>query len=593
MTTTRAFAALVASVLAVFLGVFAAPSIAAADVDDFAFESLDADYTLTRDDDGVSRLRVVERFVAIFPDADQNHGMRRVIPDSRQGEPMRPSLESVVDETGEEWDVETDDIDGGLEVVARKDDFVRGRQVFVFTYTLDNVTQDFADTGTELYLDVNGTDWRQPFGTVTATVHLAPALSDAMGETACYAGAFRSGVACDGIDLEESGEGATVTARQADLAPGETLTVAVGFADGTFTPLDTSYVRSPWLWAQLAAFVALLAATVWAIAVRRTTLRNAPGRPTVVAEFGPPPGVDALEAAVFLSKTGKAIPAEVLEQAIVGSIRLLSSEESKGKAKLVAELIDRSRADRDGRMLLDALFPSGAPGDTYEFGSQDTRVSTRAQKILAEAGTALKARGLFRRVSVWARLGPLLVGLAAAVVVLVCSASMLDAAVDPLWPVTLLIAAPLLLVVAIVCLVHTPLSADGAEVRDHLAGLRQFIEWAEADRIRMLQSPDGAERVAVDVGDPRQMLALYEALLPYAVVFGQEKEWASQLAVLYENTQTMTPTWYAGAAAFNVSSFSAGIGSLSVAAASSSSSGGSTGGGFAGGGAGGGGGGGV
>ena len=29
------------------------------------------------------------------------------------------------------------------------------------------------------------------------------------------------------------------------------------------------------------------------------------------------------------------------------------------------------------------------------------------------------------------------------------------------------------------------------------------------------------------------MLKLYEALLPYAVVFGQEKEWAEHLAVLY------------------------------------------------------------
>ena len=78
-----------------------------------------------------------------------------------------------------------------------------------------------------------------------------------------------------------------------------------------------------------------------------------------------------------------------------------------------------------------------------------------------------------------------------------------------------------------------PLTVRGAETRDHLLGLKEFIAWAEADRIRMLQSPSGAERVPVDVDDPRQKLALYEKLLPYAVVFGQEKEWSRQLAVLY------------------------------------------------------------
>ena len=137
-----------------------------------------------------------------------------------------------------------------------------------------------------------------------------------------------------------------------------------------------------------------------------------------------------------------------------------------------------------------------------------------------------------------------------------------------------------------------PLTAAGAETRDHLKGLKEFIEWAEADRIRMLQSPMGAERVRIDPNDPAQMLKLYEVLLPYAVVFGQEKEWAEQLAVLYgpENS----PGWYSGSHGFSAGSFSAGIGSLSASSASSSStSGGSGGGGSAGGGGGGGGGGGV
>ena len=122
---------------------------------------------------------------------------------------------------------------------------------------------------------------------------------------------------------------------------------------------------------------------------------------------------------------------------------------------------------------------------------------------------------------------------------------------------------------------------------------RLVADFAEADRIRMLQSPSGAEWVPVDVNDPRQKLALYEKLLPYAVVFGQEKEWSQQLAVLYTAVGATGPYWYYGTGAFDASSFSSGIGSLSAAASSSSSTGGSSGGGSAGGGGGGGGGGGV
>lgn len=168
----------------------------------------------------------------------------------------------------------------------------------------------------------------------------------------------------------------------------------------------------------------------------------------------------------------------------------------------------------------------------------------------------------------------------------------LDSLVNPLVPIVLIIGSGLAMITVIGMVSRKPLTAAGAETRDHLAGLKEFIEWAEADRIRMLQSPQGAERVPVDTTDPRVMLRLYETLLPYAVVFGQEKEWARELAVLYGSGNS--PGWYSGSSGFNAAAFSSGISTLSASTASSSStSGGSSGGGSAGGGGGGGGGGGV
>jgi len=575
----------------------AAPRSAPADVDDFSFDAFDVDYTLTRADDGTSRLAVVETIVAVFPETDQNRGIRRQIPDTYNGQPLNAHLMSITDENGAPRAAEVEDVDDTFSVVSRADSYVHGRQTYVISYTLENVTWDFPDTGLEFFWDVNGVGWAQPFGTVTGRLHLAPELAEQLtGDLACYQGPQGAKDACGSITETATADGgAVITATASNLAAYQTLTMAVGFAEGAFTPFDSSYFASPWGWLQGLAGIGALGAGALAVRSRRRGLADEPGRPTIIAEYTPPVIVDALESAVLLGRQPKAIPAEVLEQAVVGSIRIIEGERGwTGKAKLTAELVDPSRADGDGRMLLQGLFPNGVPGEQYEFGRQDTRFSSVAQKILSAADRELTARGMRRTVRAGARGWPIGIAAGALLLAIVFGLLALGANVDPAAPIIMIIAAGVVFVGVVILVARRPLTALGAETRDHLRGLEQFIAWAEADRIRMLQSPAGAERVSVDVGDPRQKLALYESLLPYAVVFGQEKQWSKELAVLYSAVGVTGPYWYYGAGAFDASAFSSGIGSLSAAASSSSStSGGSSGGGSAGGGGGGGGGGGV
>ncbi|MEI7918066.1 MAG: hypothetical protein WCH58_01665 [Candidatus Saccharibacteria bacterium] len=139
-----------------------------------------------------------------------------------------------------------------------------------------------------------------------------------------------------------------------------------------------------------------------------------------------------------------------------------------------------------------------------------------------------------------------------------------------------------------------PLSIKGRELHDYLKGLQVYIKCAEADRIKILQSPMGAEKTPVNTNDTDMMIHLYERVLPYAVLFGIEKEWTKVLGEYYEQ-QNVTPGWYVGNNAFNMAAFSSSMSSFSGSVSSSSyssSSGGSGGGGFSGGGGGGGGGGG-
>jgi uncharacterized membrane protein YgcG len=568
----------------------AAAATVTAGVDDFGFASLDVDYSLGRAANGTSTLEVAERFVAVFPEFDQNRGMRRLIPDTYLGVPLNPEFVSITDGEGRERPAEVEHEDGVFAMTSRADDYVHGSQTYVFTYTLENVTRLFDDTGVdEFYWNVNGLEWAQPFGRVTATLHLDEQLAAALtGATACYRGYEDSTDTCT-ITTNASGE---VFAETSELLPYQNMTIAVAFEQGTFAPFDSSYLASPWGWLQALCALVLLGGVGWAAAVRARTLRDAPGRPTIIAEYTPPPVIDALESAVLIGRTSKAIPAEVLEQAVVGSIRIIEGKRSFfGKVRLRAQLIDPTRADGDGLMLLDGLFPGLAPGEEYEFGQTDRRLSSAAQKIIKAANAEIERRGLRRKVPLRVRALPIVVTAIAAGLVFLFGMAALDASVDEWVPLVVIVGAVLAGLFAIGLVSHKPLTALGAETRDHLIGLREFIEWAEADRIRMLQTPQGAERVHIDTTDRRMMLKLYEALLPYAVVFGQEKQWAEELAVLYGDQGT--PVWYSGSSGFNAAAFSAGIGTLSTSTSASSSSGGSGGGGSSGGGGGGGGGGGV
>ena len=565
------------------------------DVDDFSFESMDVQYTLGRNEDGTSTLLVEERFVALFPEYDQNRGMRRTIPDNYEGAPLNPQLVSITDGDRGPRASETESEDGYFSMTSRADDYVHGAQTYVFTYTLENVARHFEDTGVdEFYWDVNGTDWAQDFGRVSVRLDVPPDLAGSLtGAQACYVGYQGESGTCDIVQDAAADGGAAVSASAGPLFAYQNLTIAVAFEPGTFTPFDSSVLASPWGWVQVIGSIGVLWAIVYAVLTRVRRLRDAPGRPTIIAEYTPPREVDALESAVLLGKRTKAIPAEVLEQAVVGSIRILEGDRKLfGGVKLKAQLVDPWRADGDGRLLLAGLFPALQPGTEYEFGQTDTRFSAAAQSILKEAEAELSRRGLRREVPATVRAWPVLTALLASGLVVLGGVLSLVGGVDPPIPIVLIIGSSLAVFVVIALISRKPLTALGAEVRDHLKGLKEFIEWAEADRIRMLQSPMGAERVRVDPSDRGQMLRLYEVLLPYAVVFGQEKEWAEHLAVLYGEGNS--PGWYSGSHGFSAGSFSAGIGSLSASSASSSStSGGSSGGGSSGGGGGGGGGGGV
>lgn len=603
----RLFAGL-AAVGLVLLGAVFSPAPARADTSDFTFDSFAADMVLTRAEDGHAELAVVETLVARFPDEDQNRGIIRSIPDDYDGVPLRTRVLSVTDGAGASvpFEVETDRRE--VRVLTGDDSFVRGVQTYVISYTQRDAIRSFADTDAdEFYRDVNGTQWEQPFGAVSARLRIDRALTDSVldGAAACYVGEQGSSRTCD-IARTDDADGLVFDAGARDLGAGENVTIAVGFVRGTFvpgevvrTPLEQFSVdAAPALAGSSVGAVGLGLAGVGAALIARRRGRDAPGRGVIVAEYDPPPGVDVLQGAELVARRGAGIPAALVDTAVAGHLRIVDTGEA---GSLSLELVTAESADALHGAVLRAVFGASArPGARVTLGPGRQDIAKALQALPTAAAAQLRTRGWTER----QRVGPSIAAAGVAVgafVIAVLALILAAMGTAPAWWQIVAIPATVGLGILSFALLRyrDRITDAGAPARDHLLGLRDYLQLAESDRLRVLQSPEGAERRAIDAGDSRQVLHLYERLLPWAIVWGVEKEWAEALDTRVRESGDELH-WYRGGGGFSTAALLSTMGSLRTASTpvtattsgSGSFSGGSFGGGFSGGGSGGGGGGG-
>lgn len=634
ITAILAAALTLAAPLATSAEVRSAP----AGVQDFSFDSYSADYYLARDAEGHSTLRTVETLVAKFPNFDQNRGIIRAIPNDYDGVPLHTTVASVTDASGSPVHFEASDTGDFTELALGTDDYVHGRQSYVITYSQQNVVRAFTDTGDdELYWDTNGTGFSQPFGGVTARVHVDPSIVPFLtGNNACYRGAQGAKDPCDitGPDDDATAAGGQqFTATTTTLASGENLTFVIGFQLGTFVqvpveqkpadsgpPLFQHQGPTPWWGILGSVLVMVLAISGAAVTILRRVLgpHDAKGRGIIIPQYTAPKDLNLLEAAEIIGRTSYGVSAQIVSFAVRHKLRILDYPVTAGDAKYTLQFLDEGGLDDEEQQLLRALFGGSTasalePGAVQEIGVTDNRLARAIGEIRSDAPKRVVARGFkAKRSSLAGFLTAAGVFLLIFVAVGVAIASAFFGAFSA-WGIVAV-------VVTLLCLFLTigfawrpaVLTAAGAEQRDYLLGMRDYLRLAEADRLRMLQSPEGAERVKAlgfDVSDSAQVVKLYEKLLPFAVLWGVEREWGKELAVYYEQ-QTSSPDWYVSSGAFNSALFAQSLVGLNSAVTAStvaqpspsssswsgsgggSFSGGSFGGGFSGGGGGGGGGGG-
>ncbi len=580
--------------VSLFLAVGGFSNYAHADANNFTINSFDAFYHLSKDSEGRSVLKVVEKITATFPDFDQNHGIERAISKKYQGHVSYQNDLTVYRNDELEGIASTKDVDGNkVYRIGNSREYVHGKQVYRLEYSFRDVMRsDLIEDSQTLIWNVNGAQWKQNFGRVSATIFIDEAVAESYKNYDCYFGEYGAKNTCQPFSENYYRGQKVLIFSQNNLSAGENLTFVAHFKPETFKdyvePNEHKIIKNALVFALIIPVAGLMILIFLGI----KNYRSEKTRRSIVPQYLPPEEISLFESSVLLGVQQKAIPAMIVKMAIAGNLKIVEIEKKGvlGKKEFRLERISDQGLESREKTIFSKIF---SRGESVKLNDLGKRLGMDfGQKMLGWA-EVFRNKDFYKKpkdsilvkisfgLSFVAIFGPLLFGGAFEAV----DFSGYELIIT-LWFALFTV----IFVLSIVLLTIKPKSLRGAEVLDYLNGLKMYIKMAEEDRMRVLQSVDGADRI---MEGENSKIKLYEKLLPYAMIFGLEKTWLKELAAQYP--EGVSPDWYHGSGVFNGILFANSMSSMSrslnsyTSSASSVSGGG---GGFSGGGGGGGGGGG-
>jgi uncharacterized membrane protein YgcG len=576
--------------LAAVITVLLPAQVFAVDLSNFSVRSFEADYYLTRDEHKRSKLVVTENIVVEFPPYAQNHGIKRAIPNNYDGHSVGLKISSVKNDDGKALTYSTDGSNGNTVVrIGDPEAFVTGVKTYVISYELKDVIKQY-DGHDEIYWDVNGTDWGQTFGSIKANLHVSGDIAKAFsGKYTCFEGVSRSSNKCNMTSHKKGNETILTFQSTRMMYAGENVSFVAGFKQNTFAP----YQKTTWqrvmpvilaIWFGLGAVVFILVA-IRMYRVWQQSGKSPAGKGTIVPEYISPKDMSVLMSSSILKHKGSDITAQIMDLAVRHYIKIYETEAKgnwfRSKKSYELEIVRKLTGLRkEEKRLLEIIF-----GEKPQIGARVTldklksKLYKETTKLEKEVESQAKLSGYIADMDAVRKKH------------YIFGAALLGGGALVLNPGIVLAG---LMVIIVAANLH-PLTDKGVASRDYLRGLEMYMKLAEAERIRVLQSPEGAVKTAINPNNTKRMITLYERLLPYAIIFGIEKDWAKQFAPLYQQP----PDWYAGDwSTFNAAVFASSLNNFAATSNTtfsppeSSSSSGFSSGGFSGGGGGGGGGGG-
>lgn len=593
-----------------------------AGVNDFYFSDFTGDYYLSKDSEGISHLKVKESVTAVFPDYNQNKGICRQIPFTNQAgnNITLPTLtRSNLKLTRNGVPEAIYSISKGsdyYEVCTGTEEYVLGEQTYVFEYEFEKVVTEYdgaalsttgntSSTHQELYWDTNGNGATQKFNSVTARLHFADdVMSDYTGNAWCYVGKYGEN-GQERCQISKIADGVEFSAK--NLKSFENLTFDVELKPGSFKvpgPIeDYTYLF------MLTALVGLCLVAIVITVSKTAKWRSVSKEYSAIftkPEYQPNREYSLNEMSeIYLGKKKSPEVAMLLELIVGRKVELLKNEKKKWNI-FVKE--DTSAEYED---LLSILNNGTRPevGDTIALMRHTATSSLMKLKKKMETRTLNRLKsdklvndnykmGSSRHRGLSSIIGNFIAVLfymgIVALFIMGMISDWLDLSSTPgrvmVFEEEFFLLSPLLIIATVlICVIIYSRVAKfknytdkGLKASKYMEGLRLYIEMAEADRMKLLQSVKGADVSA------KGIVKLYEKLLPYAAVFGLEESWMDEMKEYCEVEEIETPDYLT--TGYAISEITRSLHSAAAYASSSTtmgSSGGGSSSGFSGGGGGG------
>lgn len=549
----------------------------------------------------VSQAEVIRDFsseINVFPDATvlikekitydfENSirlGIYRYIPLSNSsGQSMNMKVVSVTDEDGNNYVFSTETKDDILNIkIGDESKIISGVKIYCITYQVFGGIL-YHDNFDEIYWNVTGNDWKVPILNARATIILPTNVFPL--QQACYYGKIGSTTKCKTTD-------SNTFMTENILSSKEGLTVAIGFAKGVVSVYTTPHKN----------VILQIAKTFWPIVIPIIVFcfmfirwwkigKDPKGTGVIIPQYEAPKGISPIEAGGILHENikSRSISAEIIYLATKGYLKIKQTEEKvlgmKYKKDYEITLIkeDGYLVNEFDKEIIKSIFgESGNVGGTSTLSGLNNCFYKAIPKIngmvidtllIKKHYTNFSKNIAFENGSIIMSLILLFLALG---FFLWSKSDLFD--IEKVIIFTLSFVASICFVLVFNFLMPAK-SLKGVVTKEYLLGLKEYLEIAEKDRLAFHNAPEKKPEV-------------FEALLPYAIVFGVEELWAKEFRDIY----LTEPEWYESSGnKFNVVDFGRDLAVFNIVAMSSISSypnyGGSMGQGFSGGGSGGGGGG--
>ncbi len=472
-------------------------------------QSYETNITINTD----ASISVQEKILYDF-DSLERHGIFRDIPykySARGGTyTVRISDVSVFDEKGVNYQFSTSTENNNLRIkIGDGNKYVSGQKTYIINYKVKKAINYFNDYD-ELYWNVIGGNWTINIKQSSVIINV-PENNNTI--YTCYYGTLGNKKECL---VEKQGNQLKIIHDQT-LFPQEYLTVVVSVPKGILSEpsiiedikdkiLDNIIIFLPFL-----VFIFLF--IKWL-----KQGRDPEGKGIIIAQYEPIKDLSPLEAATLINENYdiRNIPAEIINLAIKGYIKIQKQEKKHVFDKIDYLLIKTK--DSDGllneteKALLSDIFADAKES----LLSQVTLENIRG--LGDKINKSLTNKGYFEINPSKVKTPYIIIG-----ILLMLLSPIVESMFGIIGIMCILTTGLIIIIFGIIMPKKSP---KGVEAKEYLLGLKKYISLAEIERIKFHNAP---------AKTPEH----FETLLPYAMIFGLEKEWAKQFESL-----TYSPTWY-------------------------------------------------